>query len=171
MNVSELQSSEYHIYYKPYIEILGDVRLMEELERGSFDFIEVVSSIPEASFQKTYQSGKWTIAELLMHILDTERIFQYRALRFARNDATELPGFEQDVLITYSNANKRKKEDIKVEYQMIRGSTLTLYKHLSKEDLLRKGIASNSPISVRALGFLICGHQKHHLKILQERYL
>lgn len=171
MDIRELKAQEYHQYYAPYIEILGAVILNEELENSCEAFCDLTQHIPETSFQYAYQDGKWTLAELLMHVLHTERIFQYRALRFSRNDMTELSGFEQDIFVANSNAQGRNKESIIAEFKMIRGSTISLYKDLTQGQLLRTGLASGSTISVRALGFLICGHQKHHLKILKERYL
>lgn len=119
----------------------------------------------------SYAQGKWTIAEVLIHLMDTERIFQYRALRFARNDKTELQGFDQDSYVPESQAPNRNRNDILEEFIAIRKSSIALFASLNDEMLLRSGLASGAKMSVRALGFVICGHQIHHFNILQERYL
>lgn len=119
----------------------------------------------------SYAQGKWTIAEVLIHLMDTERIFQYRALRFARNDKTELQGFDQDSYVPESQAPNRSRNDILEEFIAIRKSSIALFASLNDEMLLRSGLASGAKMSVRALGFVICGHQVHHFNILQERYL
>jgi len=118
-----------------------------------------------------YTDGKWSVAEVLVHLMDTERIFQYRALRFARNDKTELKGFEQDDYIPESEANGRDKEDVLREFLAIRNSSIALFKSFHEEQLKRSGKANGATMSVRALGCIICGHQAHHFNILKQRYL
>jgi len=103
-------------------------------------------------------------------VIDTERIFNYRALRFARNDSTELKGFDHDSYNENVEANSRNLQELLDEFKTVRASSISLYKSFSEEVLLRKGSASGNIISVRAIGFLISGHQKHHLKIFEERY-
>jgi hypothetical protein len=107
----------------------------------------------------------------LLHLIDAERIFAYRALRFARNDKTELPGFDENSYVDEANANQRSIQDLLTELLVVRQASLTLFKSFSEEQLLCKGIASNNPMSVRALGFIIIGHQNHHQKVFEERYL
>jgi hypothetical protein len=118
-----------------------------------------------------YAPGKWSVSEVLMHILDTERIFQYRALRLGRKDDTPLPGFDQDGYVPESCADGRTLKDLISEYRVIRESSLLLFKSLPSDRLLFKGNASGQDISLGALGFIMCGHQKHHRNILRERYL
>ena len=134
-------------------------------------FHELINSIPEGKFGFAYAEGKWTLAELLMHIIDAERVFQYRALRFARNDKTPLAGFDQDDYIPECNAGGRSKKDLLEEYAAVRESTIKLFQSFDDEMLKRVGNASGSDMSARAMGFIICGHQAHHLKIIKERYL
>jgi len=171
MLLSELPTSEYNPFYHTYIEALGNVSLLEELEHGKKVLLSLLESVPQEKLDFAYAEGKWTLAEALVHITDTERIFQYRALRFARNDKTDLPGFDQDMYVPNSNASKRSKQELIEEYRAVRESTLLLYKTFDDEVLKRIGVASGTETSVRALGFIICGHQAHHLNIIRERYL
>ena len=122
-------------------------------------------------FDYSYAEGKWTIKEIIQHIIDTERIFAYRALRISRNDKTPLPGFDENDYVDNTNAKRRGIQDLLSEFSAVRHSNLLMYKSFSDEQLRRIGIASNNEVSVRALGFLILGHLKHHQKVFQERYL
>ena len=171
MRSTDLKADEFHEYYKPYVDTLGDVELLEMLSRQLENFPQFLASIPEEKLHYAYAPGKWTVAEVLVHILDCERVFQYRALRFARNDKTPLPGFEQDDYIAYSGAEKVTVAHLIEHYKAIRQSTIMLFSTLDEEALMRKGMASTVSTSVRALGFFCCGHQKHHRNILRERYL
>lgn len=171
MKNSELKKEDYNPYYEPYIAALGDVQLLDMLKRQLVNFPQFIESIPEEKFHYSYQEGKWTIAQVLLHILDTERVFQYRALRFSRKDKTPLPGFDQDKYVMESNAENWTKQEMIENYSLIRKSTIALFEKLPEEALKRVGIASDSPMSVAALGFICCGHQKHHRNIIRERYL
>ena len=171
MLLSELPSAACPEYYKPYLQVLGEVELLDQLKNQSKNFPNFIKSIPEAAWTASYAAGKWTIAEVLVHILDTERVFQYRALRFGRNDKTSLPGFDQDLYVPQSRANQRSKQSVLAEYSCIRAASVSLFETFSKEELNRQGTASGVPISVAALGFIICGHQKHHRNIIRQRYL
>ena len=171
MKTSELHKDDYHPYYDPYIKELGDVDLIEMLKKQRQNFPQFIASIPDDKWHSSYGPGKWTIAEVLLHILDAERVFQYRALRFARNDTTDLPGFDQDAYVPHSGASRRTKDNVIVEYKAVRASTIALYSEFSDEILKRKGRANNSPMSVAALGFIICGHQRHHRNVIRSRYL
>lgn len=171
MNSNSLDYSEYNSYYQPYISKVGAIDLLDCLHEDLNNFIDFVNAIPSVKFSYAYADGKWTVAEVIMHLLDSERVFQYRALRFARNDRTELPGFDQDIYVPSSRANERSKASIIAEFAAIRNSTISLFSSLNDDELKRIGTASDSPISVRALGFIICGHLKHHKDILEELYL
>lgn len=133
--------------------------------------VDFMKSISTNKLQFAYDDGKWSVAEVLVHLIDTERVFQYRALRFARNDATSLPGFDQDAYVPHSKANKRNLDSILKEYLAVRKATISLFESFDDEMMCRGGMASNSFMSVRALGFLICGHERHHKQILESRYL
>ena len=172
MKISELNENEYAIYFDKYIKLSNnETILLEELEICLHDFIRFVQNIPLDKFDYRYDVNKWTIKEIIQHLIDTERIFQYRALRISRNDVTPLPGFDENNYATNSNGNSRSIQDLLTEMAVVRQSTLSLFKSFSKEQLLLIGTASENKISVRAIGFILIGHQKHHQKIFQERYL
>ena len=171
MKLSQLPVKEYAEYYFPYINALGEITLIEELEISLHDFIHFVQNIPMDKFDYRYAEGKWTIKEIIQHIIDTERIFAYRALRISRNDKTPLPGFDENEYINNTAANDRGLQDLLTEFSAVRHSNIFLFKSLSLEQLERTGIASNAGVSVRAIGFIMIGHQKHHQKVFEERYL
>jgi hypothetical protein len=122
-------------------------------------------------FDFRYAEGKWTIKDIIQHLIDAERVFSYRAMRISRNDKTPLPGFEENDYVENTNANGRSIQDLLTELSAVRQSTLLLFKSFSEEQFGRIGVASNADVSVRAIGFIIIGHQKHHQKVFQERYL
>ena len=171
MKTSELLKDDYHPFYEPYIFALGDVDLMEMLTKQKENFPQFIASIPDNKWHTAYDEGKWTIAEALTHVLDAERVFQYRALRFARNDKTSLPGFDQDAYVPYSGAAEMTKEMVIEDYRTIRASTIALFSKFDESVLRRKGNANESAMSVGALGFIICGHQRHHRDVIRLKYL
>ena len=171
MKSTQLPENEYASFYAPYINALGEVNLMEELEISLHDFIRFVQNIPMDKFDYRYAEGKWNIKEIIQHVIDTERIFAYRALRISRNDETPLPGFDENYYIANTEASNRSIQDLLTEFSAVRHSNLFLFKSLSDEQLRRIGTASNTAVSVRAIGFIMIGHQKHHQKVFEERYL
>lgn len=172
MKSTQLQPNEYGSFYTNYINQVSDeYTLIEELEISLHRFIKFVQDIPMDKFDYRYAEGKWTIKDIIQHIIDAERIFAYRALRFARNDKTELPSFEENDYVDEAHANRRSIMELLTELSAVRHSTIYLFKTFTKEQLLRVGIASNNPMSVRALGFIMIGHQNHHQRIFEERYL
>ena len=171
MNLNQLPVNEYSEFISTYIKALDDVHLLEELEISLHDFIKFVQNIPMDKFDYRYAEGKWTIKDIIQHIIDAERIFGYRALRISRNDKTPLPGFQENDYVENTNASSRNIQELLTEFSAVRHSNLLLFKSFSDEQLTRMGISSNHPISVRALGFLMIGHQKHHQRVFEERYL
>lgn len=171
MRKSELGAGDYNPYYQTYIDTLGDVELIDMHQKQLQNFPEFIESIPDSKLNHAYEEGKWTIAEVIIHIIDAERVFQYRALRFSRGDKTPLPGFEQNDYVPNSNAERRSKESIIEEYKAVRKSTISLFSNFDRQTMQAIGMASNSEMSVAALGFIISGHQKHHRNIIRERYL
>lgn len=171
MNSNQLPVNEYSQFNATYINALENVELLEELEISLHDFIRFVQNIPMDKFDYRYAEGKWTIKDIIQHIIDAERIFGYRALRISRNDQTQLPGFEENDYVENTDANSRSIQGLLTELSALRHSNLLMFKSFTEEQLTRIGTASNHSISVRALGFLIIGHQKHHQKVFQERYL
>ncbi len=171
MNSNQLPENEYAGYFSTYIKRVENAILQEELEICLHEFIRFVQNIPLDKFDYRYANGKWTIKEIIQHIIDTERIFAYRALRISRNDKTPLPGFDENNYVDNSNGNLRSIQDLLTEMAVVRQATLSLFKSFSEDQLLRIGTASENQISVRAIGFIIIGHQKHHQIIFEERYL
>lgn len=172
MKPSDLKPEEFAGHFSTYInQVSSEYTLVEELEISVHRLIKFVQNIPTDKFDYRYAEGKWTIKDIIQHLIDAERIFTYRALRFARNDKTALPGFNENDYANQTNANKRSIQDLLTELAGVRQATLSLFKSLSTEELLRIGTASNNPMSVRALGFTIIGHQNHHQRIFKERYL
>ena len=171
MKASQLTNTEYAERYGNYISKVEEVDLMEELEISLHRLIRFVRDIPMDKFDFRYAEGKWTIKDILQHLIDSERIFAYRALRFARYDKTPLPGFEEDDFANVANGDNRSIQDLLTELAVVRQATLSLFKSFDEQMLLQMGTASNVPMSVRAIGFVIIGHQNHHQQIYQERYL
>lgn len=172
MTTADLSTSEFNYFYATYLNTLSETDdLLTALEEGKEWFKNFITKLENGQLRHSYEDGKWTVAEVLVHLIDTERIFQYRAFRFSRNDMTPLPGFEQDGYIFESRSNERTKASIVSEYIAVRESTQNLFQNLTGEQLKRTGTASGMPWSVAALGLVISGHQKHHVHILQQRYL
>jgi uncharacterized damage-inducible protein DinB len=165
--------TEYAPYFEQYMQLsaLKDKTIIESLESAQDEFESVLRNLPDKKHSYSYASGKWTLKELIQHIIDTERVFCYRALSFARNDQTPLPGFDQDIFVDNDTANERDYYDLLDEMKVLRKSSIQLFNSFSKEALLRIGVASNNKMSVRPLGYLFSGHQIHHIKIVKERYL
>lgn len=163
---------EFPPYANMYIKLVPDDGLLLKHLANNLEMVKTfVSSLPAEKLLHRYAPGKWTIQEILVHIIDDERIYAYRALCFARNDKTELPGFEQDDYTRYSNANERSIENIMQEYEAVRHATIALYKGLDKSALMREGIANKNKATVRALGYHIAGHELHHINVIKEKYL
>ncbi|MGB3142605.1 MAG: DinB family protein [Maribacter sp.] len=172
MKTSDLKENELNFFYGTYLRALDEnVELLAALLEGKEWMEGFIRNLKDNQLGYRYKEDKWTIAEVLVHLIDTERIFQYRAFRISRNDMTPLPGFEQDDYIKESNSNQRTKEDILYEYLTVRDASISLFKGLTDEKLKRIGTASGMPWSVAALGLAISGHQRHHETILKERYL
>jgi uncharacterized damage-inducible protein DinB len=163
---------EYAPYTIMYIGLLPDDGLILNHLRDNCRYTrELILSIPDDKLCYRYADGKWTIKEILLHIADDERIYAYRALRFARNDKTELPGFEQDEYTEYSGANERSIRSIVREFETVRRSTISLFAGLDDAALRRAGVANGNVMSVRAAAYHIAGHELHHINIIKARYL
>jgi len=170
--IEKPKDGEFPPYANMYIKLLPDDGLLLKHLHDNFNITkELIFSLPEEKLNYRYAANKWTIKEILVHIIDDERIYTYRALRFARNDKTVLPGFEQDDYATYSAANERSIENIFEEYEAVRKSTIALFNGLPEDSFLRSGIANNNKVAVRALAYHIAGHELHHINIIKEKYL
>ena len=162
---------DYPTYANAYISRTPATGLTPDQLRDNFATLEeLIEPLNEEQLLLRYQPGKWTIKEVLTHLIDAERIMAYRLLRVARHDTTPLPGYEHDDYIAYSFANKRSKASILAEYRSVRAATLTLLESLDERVAGYAGTASNHRITVTALAHFIAGHELHHLAILRERY-
>ncbi len=171
MKVNQLETNEFNERYVVYLSTLSNENLVEELEISLHRFIRFVQDIPIDKHDYAYAPSKWTIKDIILHLIDCERILAYRALCIARNDTTNFPSFDEDSYAKEGRGNTKSLMNLLTELSSVRQSTLLLFKSFNEEELLRIGTASNTPISVRALGFIIIGHQNHHQKIFEERYL
>jgi len=171
-NIQKPKPNEYPAYASMYIDLLPDDGLvLKHLEENFKLTKKFILSLSEEKLLYRYAPDKWTIKEILVHIVDDERIYAYRALRFARKDKTELPGFEQDDFTHNSNANERDIKNIFEEYEAVRKATITLFNGLDDETLTRKGTADGNSATVRALAYHIAGHELHHILFIKKNYL
>lgn len=169
-NISKPDASEYDPYYDRYISKVPEGDVLAFLQMQNHETIRLFRQVPESHASFRYAPGKWSVKEVLGHVCDTERIMSYRALRIARDDTTPLPGFEQDDYVKNANFDSRALSELADEFQLIRQGTLALFRGFEAAAILRTGTANNSPISVRALVYIIAGHELHHVQILRERY-
>ena len=168
----QFTEEEFAPFYANYVALANkEDSILEGLAFQLNKTVSFFQSIPADKLEFKYAIGKWTIKDILLHLIDAERIFTYRALRIARKDTTELSGFEENEYVVEANATSREMKSIIEEYVSIRKATLTLYDSFTKEHLLRIGRASNCSVSVRAIGYIIQGHEIHHINIIRERYL
>ena len=144
---------------------------MEELVNSGAETIQIYSGLNDEKALFAYAEGKWTLKELLLHLIDAEKIFQYRALRFARKDQTELSGFDEDFFVAHSYANERTLVSLLEEFRTTRQMSIIFFENLQNVSLSNTGKANGNEISLETLGKLIAGHNYHHLKIIEERYL
>ena len=165
------KSNEYAPYYKTYIEKLvgNDIIkiLSDQLERTT----NLLKSVSEEKGNYAYTEGKWSIKEILGHIIDTERVFSYRALCIARREQQALPGFEQDDYVKAGHFNKSMLSSLANNYQLVRRSNIALFNSFDEESIGRWGTASNNKVTVKAIMFIIAGHEEHHINILKTKYL
>lgn len=174
MNVAALaiapEANEYNPYYGRYISLVKTQNIVTTLESQNRDTLTILRRVDEPKSSYRYAPGKWTVKELLGHVSDTERIFAYRALRISRGDKTPIEGFEQDDYVRYGPFESCRWGDVVAEFETIRKTTVSLFRNLSEEAWTRLGTASSYGVSVRALAFIIAGHELHHRNILREKY-
>lgn len=168
----DLKITEYNEYFSRYInKVANNTDLSKGFEEDKNMVINFFSSIPEDKLEYRYQPEKWSIKEVLQHIIDTERIFMYRFLRIARNDKTALAGFDQNIYISPSQANNKSLEELIHEFTTTRLYSINLINSISENNLQNIGTASESQISARACAFVLLGHSIWHIEIIKERYL
>jgi len=165
------QTTEAADYYFRYIDLITSDDIVPAIENQMGEMLQLLSGISEEQSLYSYAAGKWTIRELLNHVNDGERIFAVRGLWFARGFNDPLPGFEQDIAVENADANNTSWADLVEEFKNVRLSTISFFKTLPDEAWDRTGVASDNPVSVRAIAYIIAGHVAHHIGVLQEKYL
>lgn len=172
MTAKDLKTSEHHPNYAQYINLVpSDQTLLEALRSGMNETMHFFQGLDETTLNYRYAEGKWTPKEILLHLIDAERVFSYRALRFARKDSTPLQGFEQDDYIRPSKAYDRSVSSLLKEFKAVREATISLFETMDHEMLCNAGVASGTTLSARAAGFITAGHDRSHIQIIKERYL
>jgi len=157
--------------YQAYIDLVKEDDILTAIEKNGRQFRKVLAAIPRKKHDHAYAEGKWTVREMVQHVIDCERVFAYRALRFSRMDPTPLPGFDEQQWGPHSGGSERRWKDLLEEFKVVRMSTIYLYRSLSDEQLRFTGQANQSPQNAFTLGFIIPGHVAHHIRMLKERYL
>lgn len=165
-----ISETEYAPFYHTYVKTVGE-DIFASLNQQLLSIPEFMQRIPAQKEDYAYAPGKWTVKEVFGHLIDTERIMAYRALRIARADETPLSGFEENDYVASSHYHQRSMESLATEFELVRKSNLFLFESFNDEELRRMGVASGKDVSVRALLFIIAGHVNHHKRILEERYL
>lgn len=165
------QAGEFNPYYEKYIARVPDGDFVEQLARNADETLAILRAIPDNAGDRAYAEGKWSIKELVGHICDAERIFSYRLLRIGRGDQTPMESFDENAFVPAGDFAQRTMASLNEEFASVRAATITLVAGLPTDGWLRLGAASGSPVSARALAFIIAGHELHHREILLTRYL
>ena len=172
MNINSINKTEYPLYAQLYIDtVLKELQMIPGITGLSDESMAFFESIPDEKWDFSYDTGKWSIKEVVQHIIDTERIFVHRLFRIGRGDATPLPGYDENTYITPSKASEKSSQTLLKEYQTTRDFTLSIIESLHENDFSNMGEASGFPVSARALVFIIIGHELHHIDVLKTRYL
>lgn len=164
-------ASEHLPYYAKYVNLVPDGDLLAMLRAQLDETLALVRGLPEAQGGHRYAPGKWSIREVLGHVIDTERIFAYRALRIARGDATPMEGFDENAYAAASDADVRTLADLADELEHVRLGNIAFFRGLTDEAVARRGTANGAEVTVRALAWILAGHELHHRGLLRERYL
>lgn len=163
--------SEYAPFYQKYVDKVPEGDIISVLEYSKHQLLSLLENTPADKYDYRYAEGKWSMKETLLHMIDAERVFSYRALRIARKDQTPLSGFDQDAYVPVSEAAQRTWQSLIDEYKAVRDASIHLFKNISEEASFRLGMASNAAVSVRALAYITAGHELHHLHLFIEKYL
>ena len=171
MQVVRPEASEYTPEYGKYVSLVQGQDVLRALGDQLEDTLATLRKVSQQDSLRRYAPGKWSVREVLGHLIDSERIFAYRALCFARNDQTELPGFEQDDYVPAAHFDERPWDDLLAEFEAVRRATIFLFRGLDGDAWSRRGVASGNPWSVRALAYAIAGHELHHMGVIRTKYL
>ena len=166
-----LKKTEYAHFYKPYLALAPFGDLTKVLTDDLYVQLDFIKSISKDKLEYRYAKNKWSVAEVILHMTDAERVFSYRALRFARNDKTELPGFDENAWVKNAGTSRLSLNDLVGQFKTTRNQTIAMFKGFDEGDLLKTGIASNCSFSVRAIGYMIIGHNRHHTEKIKILYL
>jgi hypothetical protein len=158
-------------FYQGYVDLVRDNDFREAIRKNTKQFHRLLERIPRKKIDYAYAEGKWTIRQMLQHIIDAERVFAYRALRLSRKDGTPLPGFDENQWAASDGGADRKWNDLIEEFKAVRTSTEYLFESLSDDQLRFAGTVNDRPLNAFTIGFIIPGHVTHHMRILEERYL
>lgn len=171
MKISKPSPSDLSNYYQSYLHYITEDDLLQALKEQKLVIEKFVASVPAAKESFRYAEGKWMLKEVVGHLCDTERILSYRALRIARNDKTSMSGFDENSYTLNSNYKDRTLKNISEELLAVRQSSILLFENMNEEMLDHKGIANNNSVTVRGTLFFIVAHARHHVKVIQEKYL
>lgn len=163
--------TEFQKYIQRYKDLVPSENWTEEMKISGEKTVNLYTNLSSKQAEFAYAEGKWTLKELLQHLIDAERIFAYRALRFARKDKTELPGWDEELYAQHYFSKERTLKSLVEEFEAVRKSSILFFENLNQEQLSASGVANGNEISVETLGKLIIGHNIHHLNIIEERYL
>jgi hypothetical protein len=169
--ISRPQPNEYHESLEHYISIVPGNDLLAYFDSQEESVTSIAAALSDDQLLYRYAEGKWSVKDIFCHLIDTERIYCFRALSIARGEKQDLPGFEENDYAKTANAYKRNKESIIYEYKTVRAATIELFRNFDEEMLSRIGIANGSPRSVRSIGYMAAGHELHHLSVIREKYL
>jgi uncharacterized damage-inducible protein DinB len=171
LTIGRPAADEHAEYYSRYVSRVPDGDLLDLLRQQVAETAMLLRGIPDSKADFAYAPGKWSIKKVIAHMSDVERVMAYRALTFARNDKTNLPSFDENQWAADFNADNRTLADLIEEFEVVRSATIQFAKHLTEEEQARRGSANGQPVTVRALLYIIAGHERHHVALFRERYL
>ena len=165
------EPGEYAPFYETYVSLIAETDVVGALERQTAEALALLRPIPEGRGGHRYEPGKWSVKQLVGHIIDAERIFAYRALAIARGDRRPLPGMDQDEYMAGADFDARTLAGLADEFEAVRRSNVLMLRAFTPEAWARRGTASDNEVTVRALAYILAGHEAHHVRVLRERYL
>jgi hypothetical protein len=168
--IARPQAGEYAPYYERYISLIQDDDILATLDRQRGQMVQMLCGLSEADGDFRYAAEKWNVKEVMGHVCDSERVFAYRALRIARGDTTPMEGFEQDDYVKNGPFARHPIAEVIEDYIAVRRATISLFRSLDEVAWSRRGVANKNEVTVRALAYMIAGHEMHHRRILEEKY-
>ncbi len=165
------QKKDYIPYFENYINLIPEDDIISALKNNHQVILDFIEEIPRQKLNYFYDEGKWTVKQVINHIIDTERILSYRALRFARGDNQQVLSFDENLYVANANLSNTNSQLLVDEFDSVRLSNVLFFKQLSEKELLLKGKMSSGETNVLSLGYFMCGHAQHHINIIKERYL